>query len=142
MKSNRCALIAFVAEHPSGQAPRRELVRLGMTGKAAMLAVLFAAVPAFALCTQHGTITTSSTQIVTSNDLSINGRHYMLVQNTGTTNAMNVAIGSSNAATTSDLYLGPGASWVMTMQGLKMLPSGDVAAIGNGGSTTYSFCDW
>ena len=65
----------------------------------------------------------------------------MMIQNTGTSNAMEVAIGSSNNATSSDIYLGPGASWVMTMQGLKMVPGGDVAAISASG-TTYGFCDW
>jgi hypothetical protein len=98
--------------------------------------------PAFAVCTKSGAVTSSSTAIVGANDIAgIEGRHYLLIQNTGTTNPMNVAIGSSNAATSSDLYLGPGASWVMTMQQLKMVPGGDVAAISAGG-TNYSFCDW
>jgi hypothetical protein len=103
---------------------------------------------AFAVCTKTGSVTSSSTQIVGANDISgsagagnIEGRHYLLIQNTGTSNAMNVAIGSNNAATSSDLYLGPGASWVMTAQGNKMVPGGDVAAISAGG-TTYEFCDW
>jgi hypothetical protein len=97
---------------------------------------------AFAVCTQHGTVGPTSTAIVGSNDIAgIEGRHYFLIQNTGTSNPMNVAIGSSNNATPSDFYLGPGASWVMTMQGLKMVPGGDVAAVSASG-TTYSFCDW
>jgi hypothetical protein len=105
------------------------------------LALLLAS-PAHAVCTQHGTVASTSTAIVGSNDVAgIEGRHYFLIQNTGTTNPMNVAIGSSNAATSTDLYLGPGASWVMTMQELKMVPGGDVAAISVSG-TTYSFCDW
>jgi hypothetical protein len=65
-----------------------------------------------AVCTKSGSITSSSTAIVGSNDISgsagqgnIEGRHYFLIQNTGTTNPMNVAIGSSNNATSSDLYL-------------------------------------
>ena len=95
-----------------------------------------------AACTVSGNVTSSSTQIATTNDIAgIEGRHYFLIQNTGTTNPMNVAIGSNNNATSKDLYLGPGASWVMTMQGLKMVPGGDVAAISASG-TTYSFCDW
>jgi hypothetical protein len=103
--------------------------------------LLFSA-PAFAVCTQTGSITSSSTAIVGSNDITgIEGRHYFLIQNTGTANPMEVAIGTSNNATSHDLYLGPGASWVMTMQGLKMVPGGDVAAISASG-TTYSFCDW
>ncbi len=110
-------------------------------GSIAIALLLFAA-PAGAVCTKTGTVTSSSTQIAPANDINgIEGRHYMLIQNTGTSNPMNVAIGSSNAAATSDLYLGPGASWVMTMQGLKMVPGGDVAAISTAG-TTYSFCDW
>jgi hypothetical protein len=108
----------------------------------ACVLLLLCAPPAFAVCTQHGTVASSSTAIVGANDLAgIAGRHYFLIQNTGTTNPMEVAIGSSNAATSSDMYLGPGASWVMTMQGLKMVPGGDVAAISASG-TTYSFCDW
>jgi hypothetical protein len=94
------------------------------------------------VCTQHGSVTSSSIAIVGANDISgIEGRHYFMIQNTSTSNPMNVAIGSGNNATSSDLYLGPGASWVMTMQGLKMVPGGDVAAISAAG-TTYSFCDW
>ena len=108
-----------------------------------LLTSLLLVSPAMAVCTQHGSIGTSSTAIVGSNDISgIEGRHYFLIQNTGTANPMNVAIGTSNAATTSDLYLAPGASWVMTMQGLKMVPGGDVAAISISSGTTYSFCDW
>ena len=97
---------------------------------------------ALAVCTQSGSVTSSSTAIVGSNDITgIEGRHYFMIQNTGTSNPMNVAIGSSNNATNKDLYLGPGASWVMTMQGLKMVPGGDVVAISASG-TTYSFCDF
>ncbi len=95
-----------------------------------------------AVCTQHGTVASSSTAIVGNNDIAgIEGRHYLLIQNTGTANPMEVAIGSGNAAAASDVYLGPGASWLMTQQGNKMVPGGDVAAISASG-TTYSFCDW
>jgi hypothetical protein len=108
----------------------------------AAFAGLLAASSAFAVCTKTGSVTSSSTQVVGSNDVAgIEGRHYFLIQNTGVTNPMNVAIGTSNNATTSDLYLGPGASWVMTMQGLKMVPGGDVAVISASG-TSYSFCDF
>jgi hypothetical protein len=104
--------------------------------------LLFVAPGAFAVCTQSGTVNSTSTAIVGSNDINgIEGRHYLLIQNTGTSNPMNVAIGSSNNATNKDVYLGPGASWVMTMQGNKMVPGGDVAAI-SASATTYSFCDW
>src|SRR5215471_9869912 len=59
--------------------------------------------PAFAVCTSHGSATSSSSAVVGSNDISgIEGRHYFLIQNTGTTNAMNVAIGTGNNATSSD----------------------------------------
>lgn len=105
-------------------------------------ALLLCSAPSFAICTKAGSATSSSTQIVGDNDIKgIEGRHYFMIQNTGTTNPMNVAIGSSNNATSSDLYLAPGASWVMTMQGSMMVPGGDVAAISASG-TTYSFCDW
>jgi hypothetical protein len=117
------------------------LARLWQAGTLALLMFGLAA-PALALCTQSGSIGASSTAIVGANDVAgIEGRHDLLIQNTGTTNAMNVAVGSSNAATANDLYLGPGASWVMTMQGTKMVPGADVAAISASG-TTYSFCDW
>jgi hypothetical protein len=97
---------------------------------------------ACAVCTQSGSVGPSSTAIVGSNDIAgIEGRHYFMVQNSGTTNGMNVAIGTSNNATSKDFYLVPGASWVMTMQQLKMVPGGDVAAISPSG-TNYSFCDW
>lgn len=98
--------------------------------------------PAMAVCTQHGNVTSSSTAIVGANDISgLSGRHYLLIQNTGVTNPMNVAIGSSNTATSSDIYLAPGASWVLTSAGPKMVPGGDVAAISAVG-TTYGFCDF
>jgi hypothetical protein len=115
-----------------------------MIRRLAIAVLLFCslAAPAHAVCTKTGSVTAASTAIVGSNDIAgVEGRHYLLIQNTGTSNPMHVAIGSSNAATSSDLYLGPGASWVMTMQGLKMVPGGDVAAISASG-TTYSFCDW
>jgi hypothetical protein len=119
----------------------RRVKRSGLIA-ALLIAGLAFAPPAHAVCTQHGSVTSASTAIVGSNDIAgVEGRHYLLIQNTGTSNAMNVAIGSSNNATSADLYLGPGASWVMTMQGLKMVPGGDVAAISTSG-TTYSFCDW
>ena len=108
-----------------------------------LLASILPAHPAFAVCTKSGTVTAASGAIVGSNDVAgIEGRHYLLIQNTGTSNPMNVAIGTANNATANDLYLGPGASWVMTMQGLKMVPGGDVAAIAPSGNTTYSFCDF
>jgi hypothetical protein len=108
-----------------------------------LLGTLLLAGNAFAVCTQSGTLSANvSTAIVGSNDISgIEGRHYFLIMNTGTTNGMNVAIGSSNNATNKDMYLAPGASWVMTMQNLKMVPGGDVAALSPSG-TNYSFCDW
>jgi hypothetical protein len=118
----------------------RSLTSLRMT--VGVLLLLMVAKSTFAVCTQHGSVSSSSTAIVGSNDVTgIEGRHYFMIQNTGTSNPMNVAIGTSNNATSSDLYLGPGSSWVMTMQGLKMVPGGDVAAISASG-TTYSFCDW
>jgi hypothetical protein len=98
---------------------------------------------ALAVCSQHGTVSTSSVQIVTANEVKgvTEGRHYMMVQNSGTA-GMYVAIGSLNVATTSDTYLGPGAAWVLTMQGGAMVPGGDVAAISTGGGSTYSYCDY
>ena len=95
-----------------------------------------------AVCTASGNATSSSADILTANDLTgVEGRHFLLVQNTGTTNPMNVAIGTSNNATASDIYLGPGGSLLMTMQALKLVPAGDVAVISAAG-TTYSVCDW
>ena len=109
---------------------------------ALLLYAILLVTPALAVCTQHGKVTASSTAIVGANDISgLTGRHYMLIQNTGTVNPMNVAIGSSNTATSSDLYLAPGASWVLTSAGPKMVPGGDVAAISASG-TTYGFCDF
>jgi hypothetical protein len=113
-----------------------------VTALACVLFIGLLSAVARAACTVSGNVNSSSTQIATTNDIAgIEGRHYFLIQNTGISNPMNVAIGSSNNATSKDLYLGPGASWVMTMQGLKMVPGGDVAAISASG-TTYSFCDW
>ena len=114
--------------------------------RSALLALGFSLLfPRFALavCTQNGTLpANTTTAIVGSNDIAgIEGRHYFLIMNTGSTNPMNVAIGSNNNATSKDMYLAPGASWVMTMQNLKMVPGGDVAAISVSG-TNYAFCDW
>jgi len=104
---------------------------------------LFYVCPAFAVCTIHGTASGSSTQVVGANDIvGIEGRNYLMIQNTGTANPINVAIGTNNSATSADIYLGPGASWVMGKQGLKMVPGGDVSVIAPSGSTTFSFCDW
>jgi hypothetical protein len=108
------------------------------------LLVLGVAAPAQAVCTKTGSVTSSSTQIVLSNDLAPTipgGRHYMFIQNTGTVNPMNVAIGSNNNATSADVYLAPGASWVMIRDQGNTLPGGDVAAISASG-TSYGFCDW
>jgi hypothetical protein len=111
-----------------------------------LLLICLAAAPAKAVCTKHGTAGASSTQVVTANDTG-QTRIYFFIQNSGTTNGMNVALGSSNAATTSDVYLGPGQSWIMTGQAqgsfaTGVVPAGDVAVIQNGGSTTYAFCDY
>src|ERR1700758_4812496 len=110
---------------------------------AVITALLFlCAVPSFAVCTKSGTVNATSTVILNSNDLAgLIGRHYFLIQNTGTANPMNVAISTGNHATSSDVYLAPGQSWVMTQQDLKMVPGGDVSAISAGG-TSYSVCDW
>jgi hypothetical protein len=118
--------------------------RAEMTAAAVFfISYLLSPLSCWAVCTQNGTLSAAtSTQIVGANDISgVEGRHYFMIQNTGTSNAMDVAIGTSNNATNKDVYLGPGASWVMTMQGLKMVPGGDVAAYSTSG-TTYSFCDW
>jgi hypothetical protein len=112
----------------------------------AIALICFCSVQAQAICTKHGTAGASSTQVVTANDTG-QTRIYFFIQNSGTTNGMNVALGSSNAATTSDVYLGPGQSWIMTGQAqgsfaTGVVPPGDVAVIQNGGSTTYAFCDY
>jgi hypothetical protein len=132
----------FARQPPSMRAGSARVTQKGILA-GIFLAGIFLVAPAFAVCTQNGTATSSSSAVVGSNDISgIEGRHYFMIQNTGTSNPMNVAIGTSNNATNKDLYLGPGASWVMTMQGLKMVPGGDVAVIAPSGNTTYSFCDW
>lgn len=63
-----------------------------------------------------------------------------MLQNTGSNN-MNVAIGSNNNATSSDIQITPGNALVLFMQGLKMVPGGDVAVISVSG-TTWGFCDY
>jgi hypothetical protein len=110
----------------------------------ALLSLLAWLTPAGAVCTQTGSASSTSTQVVPQGDIS-GGRHYFLIQNTGTTNAMNVAIGTNNNATSTDTYLAPGNSWVMTSQlvsgGTVLIPSGDVAVYSASG-THYEFCDW
>jgi hypothetical protein len=122
---------------------RRTFTNIVLAAIALAFASLSMVSRAEAGCSTHGTVGTSSVQIALANEVVgvPTGRHYVMVQNSGIV-AMYVAIGSSNAATTSDTYLGPGAAWVLTMQGGAMVPGGDVAAISTGGGTTYSYCDY
>lgn len=92
-------------------------------------------------CTKHGTATGASSVVESANDVNgIEGRHFLMLQNTGSNN-MNVAIGSNNNATSSDIQITPGNALVLFMQGLKMVPGGDVAVISVSG-TTWGFCDY
>lgn len=84
--------------------------------------------------------------VVAANDVSP-GRVYLFIQNTGLSNGMNFSIGQSGGATTSDIYLGPGASFTFPMPNQSsfttpILPQGEVDVIQNQGATTYAFCDF
>jgi hypothetical protein len=108
----------------------------------AIAVVLFASSPVLAVCTQHGNATASSSPVVGSNDIAgIEGRNFFMIQNTGGTNGMNVAIGSNNNAGASDMYLAPGVPWVMVAQNGKRIPGGDVAVYSASG-TSWAFCDF
>jgi hypothetical protein len=136
-------------------APAFEAARSAFRARiAALLAMLLLLIiagiagPAGAVCTQHGTATSASSTVVSTNDLAtaspptVQGRHYFMIQNTGASNPMNVAIGSNNNASPADMYLGPGAAWVMgPVMSSAAVPGGDVAVI-SPSSTTYAFCDW
>lgn len=91
---------------------------------------------AFATCTTSGYVNAPTT-ILAANDIAT-GRHYLLVQNTGLSNAMNLSIGAP--ATTSDLYLGAGASLVLTTQQGGAVPNGGVSITSAG--TTWAACDY
>lgn len=108
--------------------------------------------PAWALggCTSHGTVTAASTPV--ANQFTP-GRHYFMIQNTGATNNMYVALasggGSSVTATTSDMLLIPGNAWVMSVEGGSgggaggyLVPGGAVAAITSTSTTSFAFCEW
>lgn len=67
---------------------KRSAIKLLVSLVNAVLLVAGLAFPkaAWAVCTQHGSVTSSSGAIVGSNDISgIEGRHYLMIQNTGTT---------------------------------------------------------
>jgi hypothetical protein len=121
----------------------------------ALAGLLFSllALPAHAVCTASGSVTSASSEVLPSNDLgslsAVGGgtpqnRHYLFIQNTGA-NPMNVAIGSNNNATDEDTLLQPGQAWVMTMTpgaSWPDLPGADVAVIAPSGSTTWAACDF
>ena len=94
---------------------------------------------AWAVCTAHGTATSTSSQVVPANDIAVD-RHYLLIQNTGA-NPMNVAIGTNNKATSADMLLNAAGSIVMTNYGVTPVPNGDVSVISTLG-TTWAFCDY
>jgi hypothetical protein len=103
-------------------------------------ALLLVAAPAWAVCTQHGAVGITSTQIVADRD--IKPRSYVLVENSGTVEPIWIAIGSKNNATIFDIFLKPGASWLMTAMNGANLPSGDIAVISIGTGSSYAFCDY
>ena len=133
------------ASSPSRYRRLRVLPRLSLAGfmVIAIAICLIAVQPSKALATCadnqtscDGTTTGSSATVTPANTA---GRCKYLFQNTGKTNGLHVAIGSNNAATTSDLYLAPGDSlYCMNFQG-KGCESGDFAVIQDTGSTTYTY---
>jgi hypothetical protein len=84
------------------------------------------------------TLTSTAATIIAANDLGSppDGRHYLMVQNTGTTNPMNLAIGKT--ATSASIYLGPGDSWVVRAETGGLAPGGYISAISASGTT----CAW
>jgi hypothetical protein len=78
------------------------------------------------------------TQVVPANDTVVD-RRFLFIQNTGL-NSMNFAIGTNNKATSSDIYLPPGASMVFMSNG-NPVPSGDISVI-SPQNTTWAFCDY
>lgn len=107
-----------------------------------VLVIFFFFLPAFAdaVCTQSGTVGTTSIQVVPAQDLRT--RSYMLIQNSGAAVNLWVSIGSNNHATTNDMVLKPGGSWLLIVFGQTTVPSGDVSVISTGVGTTYAFCDY
>jgi hypothetical protein len=108
--------------------------------KAAVAIVLLMLAPtgAWAICSTHGTASIVPTQVVPANDTVVD-RRFLFIQNTGF-NSMNFAIGTNNKATSSDIYLPPGASMVFINNG-NPVPSGDVSVI-SPQNTTWAFCDY
>jgi hypothetical protein len=102
---------------------------------------------ATATCTGAVSVGSSSTQIVVANDVQFTGnlRHYLLVQNTGTSHDMYCCMGTSNACTTATGFLvtNSGGQWLMTSQGsTPQVPGGDVACITVSSTTVAIVCDW
>jgi hypothetical protein len=93
---------------------------------------------AWAVCTAHGTATSTPSQVAGANDIAV-GRRYLFIQNTGTS-PMNFAIGTNNQATTADILLGPGVSMLMNNYGAPV-PSGDISVV-SPQNTTWAFCDY
>lgn len=105
-----------------------------------------AARPSWAVYTASGFVGAAPIQVLPAHDLVNNAglpmsRAYFMIQNPGTTNPMNVAIGTNNNATAHDMVLQPGSTWVTTEQGQRALPDGDVSVVSQAG-TSYSVCDW
>ena len=115
---------------------------------AAMLVLLFLgiAAPASAVCTAHGTVNPTSTQLLAAKDTGnpSGNRWFLWVQNSGIDTPMWLAIGSGNQATTSDIEIAPGDHFsLISPPNYAVVPGGDVAAIAaNGGSTSYVVCDY
>ena len=107
-----------------------------------VIALLLCSSPAWATgaCTKHGTVNAVSVQIAADRD--IKPRSYVLIENSGN-GPLFIAIGSGNNATTADIFLKPGASWLLTApRPDAIVPSGDIAGISTTGGTTYAFCDY
>jgi hypothetical protein len=106
---------------------------------AAIALLTLAPAGAWAVCSTHGSATTTPTQVVPANDTVVD-RRYLFIQNTGSS-SMNFAIGTNNKASTSDMYLPPGASMVFMNFDGSAVPSGDVSVV-SPLSTTWAFCDY
>jgi hypothetical protein len=105
---------------------------------AAIVLTMLAPARGWAICSTHGSASSTPTQVVPANDTVVD-RRFLFIQNTGSS-SMNFAIGTNNKATTADIYLPPGASMVFTNFG-GVVPSGDVSVVSSL-STTWAFCDY
>ncbi len=106
-----------------------------------LLLAMLVSLPAFADCTQVGSISSSSVQIIPKTTIS-GGRKYVAVQNVGSV-TLGCAINSGNTATVANtLQIGPGVLYEYPAQASGFPPQGDVSCYAVTGTGTATACEY